>query len=95
MAGTRPRRGASGGADWRAPGAGAPPSKERIGWPTEILSPTATRILATLPAEGEGTGATALPVSSSMMPWPFGNLIAFLDQNADHAAGVNAFTQRR
>ena len=44
---------------------------------------------------GGRNGATALSVSNSMNRLVLFDLIAFFDQNADHSAGVNAFTQRR
>ena len=51
--------------------ASAPPmSRERMTCPTEILSPSFTRIFVTIPEAVEGTGATAFSFSSSMMVWP-------------------------
>ena len=76
-------------------GGAAPPSRERIGWPTEILSPTETMILVTLPAAEEGTGRDGFAGFQFDDALAFRNLIAFLDQNADNTAGVNAFAQRR
>src|SRR6266487_1965868 len=43
---------------------------ERMTCPTEILSPSFTRIFVTVPEAVEGTGATAFSFSSSMIVWP-------------------------
>jgi hypothetical protein len=51
-------------------------------------------ILVTLPA-AEGHRRDGLAGFQFDDPLPFGDLIAFLDQNADDTAGVNAFAQRR
>ena len=62
-------RGASSGL--AAGGALAAPlsPRERIRWPTLILSPTFTKIWATVPAAVEGIVATAFSFSSSRMGW--------------------------
>src|SRR5258706_11045823 len=42
----------------------------RITCPTESLSPSLTRTPVTLPATGDGMGATAFSFSSSRIVWP-------------------------